>query len=266
MSIPRVLTVAGSDSGGGAGIQADLKTLNAIGVFGMSALTAITAQNTKGVFGIHELPPSFVQLQIKVVLEDIGADAIKTGMLSSREIIRAVAESLRASGVRWIVVDPVMRAKGGDPLLKPEAQEALINEILPLASVLTPNIPEAEALSGTRINDLDKMKEAAVKIKEMGPEYVLVKGGHLKGDEAVDVLYDGHEFKYFRSPFIKTKNTHGTGCTYASAIAGFLAKGYRVEESIKNAKDFVTGAIKNSLPIGGGHGPLNHFWQTAKNI
>jgi len=260
MSIPRVLTIAGSDSGGGAGIQADLKTLNAIGVFGMSAITAITAQNTKGVFGIYELPPDFVRLQIKVVLEDIGADAIKTGMLSSVPIIEVVAEEIKHSGIKKVVIDPVMRAKGGDPLLRPDAEEALVEKILPLSLVVTPNVPEAEVLSKMKIKNLADAKEAAKKIKELGPSFVLVKGGHLEGDEAIDVLYDGGDFTLFKSPFIKTKNTHGTGCTYASAIAGYLARGLFLKDAVEKAKAFVTGAIKNSLSIGEGHGPLNHFW------
>lgn len=261
MAIPRVLTIAGSDSGGGAGIQADLKTLNAIGVFGMSAITAITAQNTKGVFGIYELPKDFVKLQIEVVLGDIGADAIKTGMLSSEAIIETVSEAIRESGIKRVVIDPVMRAKGGDPLLRPDAEKALIEKILPLSLIITPNIPEAEVLSGMKIEDLEGMKMAAIKIKDLGPSYVLVKGGHLGGEQAVDVLYDGEDFSLYSSPFIKTKNTHGTGCTYASAIAGYLAKGLELEDSIEKAKEFVTGAIKNSLSLGLGHGPLNHFWR-----
>ena len=261
MKLAKVLTIAGSDSGGGAGIQADLKTYTVFGVFGMSAITSVTAQNTRGVYGIHDLPPDFVELQIRTVLQDIGADVIKTGMLSSKEIIQRVVKVLREYKELPVVVDPVMRAKGGDPLLRPDAQDALINEMLPLAYVVTPNIPEAEALTGMRIKTLADMKNAAKKIKQMGPDNVIVKGGHLGNGEAVDILYDGNQFYEFSSERIDTKNTHGTGCTFASAIAANLALGYNLIDAVQRAKDFLTGAIKNSLNIGHGHGPLNHMFQ-----
>ncbi len=261
-SVPRVLTIAGSDSGGGAGIQADLKTYLAHRVFGMSAITSVTAQNTQGVLGIHDLPADFVALQIRAVLEDLGTRVIKTGMLSNAEIIRAVAQTLREYRVPYVVVDPVMRAKGGDPLLRPEAQEALIQEILPLATVVTPNLPEAEALTGLRIHSLEDMKEAARRIHQRGPRFVLVKGGHLaSSDRAVDLLYDGQQFHRYEADRILTRNTHGTGCTFASAIAANLALGYDLYEAVDRAKAYVTGAIRHALPLGQGHGPLDHAFR-----
>ncbi len=257
--IPRVLTIAGSDSGGGAGIQADLKTYLAHHVFGMSAITSVTAQNTQGVLGIHDLPPDFVALQIRAVLDDLGTDVVKTGMLSNADIIHAVAETLRAYEIPYIVVDPVMRAKGGDPLLRPEAQDALIQEMLPLATIVTPNLPEAEALAGIAIQNLDDMKEAARRIHALGPRFVLVKGGHLEHlDRAIDLLYDGRAFHRYEADRIATRNTHGTGCTYASAIAANLALGYSIYEAVDRAKLYVTGAIRHGLPLGRGHGPLDH--------
>lgn len=258
--VKRALTIAGSDSGGGAGIQADLKTFTAHGVYGMSVITSVTAQNTLGVLGIHDLPPDFVELQIKAVMEDIGTDVVKTGMLSTKEIIEVVGRNLRKYRGIPLVVDPVMRAKGGDPLLREDAEEALINEVIQLATIVTPNIPEAERLSSLKIKSVEDMKEAAHIIKSFGPEYVLVKGGHLEKDEAIDILYDGRKFVEFKSPKIRTKNTHGTGCTYASAIASNIALGYSIEEAVRRAKDYITGAIKNSLSLGKGHGPLNHFF------
>lgn len=258
---PIALTIAGSDSGGGAGIQADIKTFAAHGVFGMSVITSITAQNTVGVRGICDLEPDFVRLQMDAVLEDMGADAVKLGMLSSEEIVRAVGEKLREFGVKRLVIDPVMRAKGGDVLLNRGAERALIDELLPLAHILTPNIPEAEALSGSTIGSLEEMRLAAASIKELGPEFVLVKGGHLSaGDEATDVLYDGRDFHELSAERIKTRNTHGTGCTYSASICALLAKGMDTLSAVKKAKWYVTGAIRGSFAIGRGHGPLNHFW------
>lgn len=260
--IPRALTIAGSDSGGGAGIQADLKTFTAFKVFGMSVLTSITAQNTQSVLGISDLPPDFVELQIDAVMTDIGVDAVKTGMLSNEGIISAVAGKIKQYGIEKLVVDPVMRAKGGNALLKSEAEKSLTEELLPLAFIVTPNIPEAEVLSGMIISSAENMKEAAKRIKSFGPKYVIVKGGHLENThEAVDILYDGKEFYEFRSDRIETKNTHGTGCTYSAAICGSLAKGLSVLDSVKQAKDYVTEAIKKSFSLGKGHGPLNHFWE-----
>ncbi len=258
----KVLTIAGSDSGGGAGIQADLKAFAARGVYGMSALTAITAQNTLGVQGVFELPAEFVGKQIDSVMSDIGADAWKTGMLSNAEIIRVVAERARHYGVERLVVDPVMVAKGGDPLLRPEARNALIQELIPLAYVITPNHHEAQVLTGLEIHTVADMREAAKAIHEMGARHVVVKGGHLPAtSDAIDVLYDGETFQEFRAPRIDTPNTHGTGCTFASAIAAELAKGRPVSEAVRIAKAYLTAALQAAVDIGigHGHGPLNHF-------
>jgi len=258
------LTIAGSDSGGGAGIQADLKTFEACGVFGTSALTAVTAQNTRGVQGVYALPPAFVALQIESVLADIGADAVKTGMLADAEIIAAVAEALARHGVRTLVVDPVMVAKSGDPLLAAEARDALITRLLPHALVVTPNLHEAGVLAGRPVRTEADMREAARAIHAMGAAHVVVKGGHVEGGaESVDLLYDGEAFRAFAAPRLATRHTHGTGCTFASAIAAELAKGAPVPDAVGAAKDYVTGAIRAAadMGIGHGHGPVNHFWR-----
>jgi hydroxymethylpyrimidine kinase/phosphomethylpyrimidine kinase len=252
----RILTIAGSDSGGGAGIQADLKAITLLGGFGMSVITALTAQNTVGVHGIHEVPPSFVEKQMEVVLSDIGADAIKTGMLADSEIIRVVARKIRQYGLKYVVVDPVMVAKSGDSLLRKDAQEALIRELIPLAWIVTPNLPEASVLSGFKVNSIEEMRKAARRIHQLGAKHVVVKGGHLKG-KAVDLLYDGKRFEEIVAPRIKTKNTHGTGCTLASAIATFLARGDTVYGAVRRAKTFITLAIESSLNLGKGVGPTN---------
>jgi hydroxymethylpyrimidine/phosphomethylpyrimidine kinase len=260
--VKRVLTIAGSDSGGGAGIQADLKTFAARGVYGMSALTAITAQNTVGVQGVFELPAEFVTLQIDSVMSDIGADAWKTGMLSNAEIIRAVAERAHHYGVERLVVDPVMVAKSGDALLRSEARDALIQDLLPAAYVITPNHHEAQVLTGLAISGLDDMRRAARSIHELGARYVVVKGGHLPAVQAaIDVLFDGQAFYDFESPRIDTPNTHGTGCTFASAMAAELAKGLPVRQAVGMAKAYLTAALQAAvdLQLGQGHGPLNHF-------
>ncbi len=256
MKIPRALTIAGSDSGGGAGIQADLKTFAALGVHGMSAITSITAQNTYEVTKIHDVPVDVIREQIRVVVKDIGVDAVKTGMLHTSEIIEAVASELENIDAP-IVVDPVMIAKSGARLLKEEAMKALIEKLIPKAYVLTPNAREAEALTGIRIRDLESQKKAAEKISEYGVKAVVVKGGHLSGEKVIDVLYYEGEFKLYESPRIETKNTHGTGCTFASAIAAELAKGKGIFDAVENAKKFVFNAIKYGLPIGRGHGPVN---------
>lgn len=253
------LTIAGSDSGGGAGIQADLKTFSALGVYGMSVLTSITAQNTLGVQGVHDLPPDFVGLQIDSVMQDIGADAVKTGMLSNTQIIKIVNKKIKEYQVKNLVIDPVMVAKGGDRLLREDAIEALKEDLIPLAMVVTPNLSEAEVLTGLKIKNIDDMKEAARKIYKLGPKNVLIKGGHLLSNQAVDLLYNGESFKEFSSERINTKNTHGTGCTLSSAIAAGLAQEREVEEAVEIAKRYITLAIKNSLAIGHGHGPLNHL-------
>jgi hydroxymethylpyrimidine/phosphomethylpyrimidine kinase len=252
------LTIAGSDSGGGAGIQADLKTFSALGVFGMSALTAITAQNTLGVTAVHEIPPEIVAAQIDAVVTDIGVDAAKTGMIANTEIIRVVAAKVREHGISTLVVDPVMVATSGDRLLREEAVEALRTELLPLATVVTPNLPEAEVLIGREIATLDAMREAAKAIVGLGVRSVVVKGGHLAG-EAIDVFYDGDRFVELPARRIETTSTHGTGCTFASAIAALLARGEPLESAISGAKVYVTAAIERAYPIGHGHGPVHHF-------
>jgi hydroxymethylpyrimidine/phosphomethylpyrimidine kinase len=256
MKIPRVLIIAGSDSGGGAGIQADLKTVSALGAFGMTAVTALTAQNTTGVYAVFEIDPRFVVGQIEACVSDIGCDAVKTGMLASPAIIDAVAAVISERELAPLVVDPVMIAKSGAPLLKADAIDALKQKLLPLAIVVTPNLHEAGALTGGEIKTLAQMKEAARAIREFGPKNVVVKGGHL-GTIAADVLYDGREFVEFRAEPIATKNTHGTGCIFASAIAANLASKRTVPESVAAAKDFVTAAIRASLAIGKGYGPAN---------
>jgi hydroxymethylpyrimidine/phosphomethylpyrimidine kinase len=256
----RVLTVAGSDSGGGAGIEADLKTFTALGVYGMAAITSVTSQNTVGVSGVRDLDPEFVAQQINDVVSDIGVDAAKTGMLSSIEIVEAVADALAANGVERLVVDPVMVAKSGDALLHENARYALIRRILPLAFMVTPNIPETEVLTGIHVSSVEDIHEAARRIHSFGPCYVLIKGGHLEREDAVDYLFDGTGFKEYSAPRLNTKNTHGTGCTYSAAIAAYLAKGLEASEAVQNAKDYLTGAIRASFALGRGHGPLNHFW------
>lgn len=254
----RILTIAGSDSGGGAGIQADLKAITLLGGYGMSVLTALTAQNTIGVQAIHKVPVSFVEKQIDSVLSDIGADAIKTGMLLNAEIIEVVAEKIKQYGVEIVVVDPVMVSKSGAPLLRKDARKALINQLIPLAQVVTPNLFEASILTGIEVNSLDRMREATVQIWGMGAKNVVVKGGHLKG-KAIDTLYDGTNFAEIEAPRIKVKNTHGTGCTFASAIATLLAKGESMPTAVRRAKDFISMAIRFGLNIGRGTGPTNPF-------
>ena len=252
------LTIAGSDSGGGAGIQADLKTFSALGVFGMSAVTAITAQNTLGVTAVHEIPAEIVAAQIDAVVTDIGVDAAKTGMISNSEIIRVVAAKVREHGISTLVVDPVMVATSGDRLLHEDAVEALRTELLPLATVVTPNLPEAAVLTGREVSSLAGMREAARAIVGLGVRSVIVKGGHLDGD-AVDLFYDGSAFTELPGRRIQTTSTHGTGCTLASAIAALLARGEPLESAISSAKVYVTAAIERAYPIGHGHGPVHHF-------
>ena len=258
MGVPTALTIAGSDSGGGAGIQADLKTFSAFRVFGMSVLTALTAQNSVGVHGVHNVPPEFVAQQIDVVLDDFGADAVKIGMLSTAPIIRAVAARLRAHAQERIVVDPVMIAKSGDPLLQPDARDALVGEMLPLATVVTPNLHEAAAIARIPVETEKEMEEAARRIHALGPRYVLVKGGHLK-DSATDLLWDGTEMIRFAAPRIDSPNTHGTGCTYSSAIAAGLALGQPLPEAVRRAKAYVTATIREGFQAGHGVGALRHF-------
>ncbi|MEA3470657.1 MAG: bifunctional hydroxymethylpyrimidine kinase/phosphomethylpyrimidine kinase [Thermodesulfobacteriota bacterium] len=258
MDLKRVLTIAGSDSGGGAGIQADLKTITVLGGFGMSVITALTAQNTLGVQGIHEVPIDFVEKQFDSVAEDIGIDAAKTGMLANSEIIKAVAKKIQNYGVEKLVVDPVMVAKGGAKLIREDAKKTLVEVLLPLAFVVTPNTPEAEELAGIKIKNVEDMRKAAEIIHDMGARNVFVKGGHMSGD-ALDILFNGRNFHELVSERIETKDTHGTGCTLSAAIATGLAQEMTVLDAVKRAKDYITMAIRFSLRMGGGHGPTNHF-------
>ena len=265
-TVPRAMTIAGSDSGGGAGIQADLKTFAALGVYGTSVLTAITSQNTLGVTDLMELPASLVSSQIDAIVSDIGADVVKTGMLSSSAIIEAVAEKTREHALTSLVVDPVMVAKSGDRLLQEEAVDALRTLLIPLALVVTPNAAEARVLTGREITTLDDARNAARELVNMGARSAVVKGGHLEGS-ATDILYDGREFRAFTAQRVQTTSTHGTGCTFASATAAGLAKGLSVRDAVSRAKRYVTATIRHAFPIGRGHGPLNHFydlWETVR--
>ncbi len=254
-----LLTVAGSDSGGGAGIQADLKTMTLLGSYASSVITALTAQNTLGVTGIHPAPAEFVAAQMDAVLSDIPVDVVKTGMLFSAGIIQVVAERLSSFRKRILVVDPVMIAKGGASLLARDAVDALKADLLPLTYLLTPNIPEAEALTGITI-DSEADRESAVRaLHAMGCRNVLLKGGHQRGDEAIDLLFDGTSFTRFSAPRVNSVNTHGTGCTLSAAIATFLAQGEPLTEAVRMAKKFITEAIRLAHPMGKGHGPVNHY-------
>lgn len=257
MSVPKAMTIAGSDSGGGAGIQADLKTFFALGVYGTSVLTAVTAQNTVEVAAIAEVPDEVVIAQIDTVAEDIGADAVKTGMLSSRSIIQNVADRIEAWGFRNLVVDPVMVSKSGVPLLQANAIDALKAELLPKALVVTPNAHEAAVLTGLPVTDLDTAREAARGIHALGPRLVVITGGHLAGP-ATDLVYDGSAFTPLQGDRIETPNTHGTGCTFAAALAAYLALGEEPVASIELAKRFVEAALRASYPVGSGHSPVNH--------
>ncbi len=256
----QVLTIAGSDSGGGAGIQADIKAMSANGVFAMSAITAVTAQNTEEVTDVFELPLSIIAAQIDAVFDDFDVSAVKTGMLCSAEIVKIVAKLLKPQNVTNLVVDPVMIAKSGHRLLKPDAVEALMHELIPLALVVTPNIHEAQQLSGIEIKTLNDARRAAKIIHRLGCRHVLIKGGHLLEDRATDLLYDGRFFELFKSEFIDTPHTHGTGCTFASAIAAHLALGKPLTQAITAAKAYLTEAIRHGLSIGHGKGPTNHFY------
>lgn len=261
--IAKALTIAGSDSGGGAGIQADLKTFAALGVYGASVITAITAQNTQAVTAVHEIPLQIIAAQIDAVVTDIGFDAYKTGMLSSSEIIELVASKVRQYGMRPLVVDPVMIAKSGDSLLRQDAVSALRGSLLPLAAVVTPNLPEAEVLAGRALGNREERIAAAREILGLGAGAVVIKGGHLEGD-AVDLYVDSEQVVDLTAARIATPNTHGTGCSFASAIAAGLAKGLRTLDAVKEAKTFVNEAIAASYPLGHGHGPIHHFvrWWT----
>jgi hydroxymethylpyrimidine/phosphomethylpyrimidine kinase len=255
-----VLTIAGSDSSGGAGIQADLKSFAANGVYGMSVITAVTAQNTREVLAVEDIPPLIIEKQLQAVFDDIPVDAVKIGMLSRSETIRVIRENLIKYQVPNIVIDPVMISKSGFHLLNPEAIKTLVEKMLPLATLLTPNIPEAEIIAAMTIQNLKDMERAAARIVEMGPQNVLLKGGHLP-DQATDILFDGKEYHYFQAVRIHTPNTHGTGCTLAAAIAANLAKGLPVSEAVGHAKEYLTAAIAHSLAIGQGVGPVHHFYE-----
>lgn len=265
----KVLTIAGSDSGGGAGIQADLKTISALGCYGTSVITAITAQNTLGVTAIHPVPPEIVEKQLHAVLSDIGADAVKIGMLHSEEIIKTVAGALKAFGLKKIVLDPVMVATSGDKLIEDNTVDALAGNLFPLAEIITPNIPEAEILTGMKITTMNDMTESALKLLNYGSNSVLLKGGHLKGD----VLYDIYIHKdrkdnpgIFKNNYIRTNNVHGTGCTLSSAIASFMAQGDETEIAVEKAIIYLQGAIKHGMNYctGHGNGPVNHFFNPKK--
>ena len=252
------MTIAGSDSGAGAGIQADLKTFAALGVYGTSAITAITAQNTVGVTAVLALGPKLVAAQIDAIVGDIGAHAAKTGMLANAAIIDTVVKKIRQHGLKNLVVDPVMVATSGDLLLQNSAVQALRGKLIPLATVVTPNILEAEQLTGMKLGTAVEIREAARRIIAMGAKSVLIKGGHRKGP-ALDLFYDGQIFTPLSAPRIRTNNTHGTGCTLSAAIAAYLAQGERLDHAVTRAKNFITRALRASFAIGAGHGPVHHF-------
>lgn len=260
----KVLSIAGSDCSGGAGIQADLKTFSAHGVFGMSVIVSVVAENTSRVIDIQNITPDMIKKQIDAVFEDIEVDAVKIGMLSTPPCMNAVADKLMQYQPRNVVIDPVMYAKNGCPLMEPTAVDTLIKVIIPLADVLTPNIPEAEKIADMQISSVTDLEAAAKKIVAMGCKAIVIKGGHAIGN-ALDVLYDGEKFYHFETKRIDTKNTHGTGCTLSSAIASQLAKGLSVPEAVQKSKEYVTTAIEHSLAIGHGNGPTNHFYNLYKN-
>ncbi len=259
--IPTALTIAGSDSGGGAGLQADLKTFAALGVYGTCAITAITAQNTQGVTAIEPLSSEMVTAQMEAIAGDIALHATKIGMLANAAIVEAVAAAIQELELPLVVVDPVMVAKSGDPLLDTDAVMVLRVELLPLALVVTPNLPEAEVLAAMTIASPRDVQEAARRIHALGPRAVVSKGGHGTGAALVDVLFDGRDFLEFHTARIETRNTHGTGCTFASAIAAYLARGRSLVAATEQAQQYVAGAIRHGLSIGHGHGPLDHFWK-----
>ena len=273
----KALTIAGSDCSGGAGIQADLKTFSALGVFGMSVVVSVVAENTSRVIGVEDISPDMVKKQIDAIYEDIGTDAVKIGMLSTENLMKAVAEKLDEYRPANVVHDPVMYAKNGAALMDPKAVEALLDNIIPRSDLLTPNIPEAEKIAGLAIRNEDDMLKASEKIVAMGCRRVLIKGGHGIGNsgsassgadgslaKSIDLLWDGKEVFYFTAPRIQTKNTHGTGCTLSSAIAANLALGFSIHDAVEKAKAYVTTAIEHSLSIGKGHGPTHHFYELYK--
>lgn len=259
------LTIAGSDSSGGAGIQADLKTFAAHGVYGMSAITAVTAQNTVGVTGFEPLSADLVTAQIEAVVSDIGAHAAKTGMLPTGAIVEAVAAAVEDLEIPWLVVDPVMIAKSGEALIDDEAVAAMKAELLRRAFVVTPNIPEAETLSGVTITSDEDRRTAARRIAALGASAVIIKGGHFASADIVDLLYDGHRFHEFRTPRVAGRATHGTGCTFAAALTARLALGSSLADAVPQAQQYVAGAIRTAPNLGRGHGPMNHFWKTSNS-
>ena len=265
MKLPVALTIAGSDSGGGAGIQADLKTFAALGVHGTSAITAVTAQNTLGVSDYAELPLGIIRAQIDNVADDLAPTAAKTGMLASPEIIAVVAGAIQDHGIARLVVDPVMVAKGGAKLLQDDAVEALRVRLIPLATVITPNLPEAEVLLGRRIAGRDERERAARDLVGLGCRAAVLKGGHAD-DDADDVVWDGRTLRWLQGTRIDTRNTHGSGCTFSAAIAAYLARGSQIEDALLEAKAFVTGAIRDSLDVGHGHGPVNPMWHLIRTL
>ncbi|MEN7548983.1 bifunctional hydroxymethylpyrimidine kinase/phosphomethylpyrimidine kinase [Rapidithrix thailandica] len=263
-SYKRVLTIAGSDSGGGAGIQADIKTFSALGCYGMSAITAITAQNTQGVAAVHPIPVPFIEKQISMVIEDIGVDAVKIGMLHSAEVIKAVARMLEKYKIENVVLDPVMVATSGDRLIKEEAIATLKSVLIPLTSIITPNLPEAGVLIGQELSTYADMTRAMADLVSLGSKAVLIKGGHMSGQSRiVDLLYYNHTVKEFSAPRIETRNNHGTGCTLSSAIAAYLAKGCTLDKAMDKAKKYITKALDNgqNYRLGKGHGPVHHFYE-----
>ncbi|WP_400241634.1 bifunctional hydroxymethylpyrimidine kinase/phosphomethylpyrimidine kinase [Niallia sp. JL1B1071] len=265
MTTAKALTIAGSDSGGGAGIQADLKTFQELKVYGMSAITAVTAQNTLGVDGVYPMSLEAIEKQLECIAVDLKPDALKTGMLFNSEIIELVADKIKQYKWGNLVVDPVMIAKGGANLLQKEAAESMKKKLLPLATVLTPNIPEAEELTGMNIQNMEERKEAAKRLSAMGASFVIIKGGHGEEEESVDLLYDGSSYSSLLAERIPTKNTHGTGCTFSAAITAALANGYSINDAFQLGKNFIHQAIKMDLHIGSGHGPTNHWaYQESK--
>ncbi len=258
------LTIAGSDSSGGAGIQADLKTFQALGFFGMSVVTAVTVQNTQKVYSVHEIEPLAVREQILCLFDDMPIDVVKVGMVSNSKLISSIAKTLKSVTNCPVIVDPVMISKSGYPLLCSKAKDVLIRKLLPMAFVVTPNFYEAEVMTGMSIKNVTDMKNAAQKISDMGVKNIIVKGGHLDDDLAIDVLFDGDQFTLLKTPRIYTTNTHGTGCTLSSAVAAYVAKGFNFVEAASLAKNYVTGAIANSINIGKGCGPINHFFDLYK--
>jgi hydroxymethylpyrimidine/phosphomethylpyrimidine kinase len=263
--VPRALTIAGSDSGGGAGIQADLKTFALLGVWGMSAVTSITVQNTTGVTDVADVPADIVAAQIRAVVTDIGVDAAKTGMLSSREIIEAVADAIEEVGVPNLVVDPVSVSKHGDPLLREDAIEALRKRMVPLATVVTPNLPETSTLVGYEVETRADMEQAARAILDLGARSALVKGGHLQGSSSDDLFVHEGGIEWVRGDRIDTPHTHGTGCVLSSSIAAYLARGEPLTEAVRKGKEFVTAAIRRSLALGDGIGPVNPGWRLPRD-